>query len=134
MFERPPGLDGGKVLILAGPDSFTASYVKRALALVDIPVTAPGEAPDAAYSRMDAEEWDSIIGCIAVDVGAARFPDFDYRSRAIPCLFVGSCCGAWLAGPYSWLCPPVASYQVVEALGAILPKPAEAADAMPASR
>jgi len=121
MLERPPGLKGGKVLILAGSDSFTACYVKRTLDLVGVPVTAPPEAPKAAFVRLSTEEWSSIIGCIAVDVGPALFADVERGARAIPCLFVGSCCGAWFPGPYAWICPPVASYQVVEALGAIMP-------------
>ena len=39
MLERPPSLDGGKVLILGGPESFTACYIKRALECIGVPVT-----------------------------------------------------------------------------------------------
>jgi len=121
MLERPPGLEGGKVLILASADSFTAAYVKRTLETVGVPVTVPSDPPNTAFVRLSAEEWSSIIGCIAVDVGPALFADVEHGARAIPCLFVGSCCGGWFPGPYAWICPPVASYQVVEALYALMP-------------
>jgi len=118
--ERPPSLEGGKVLILAGADSFTAAYVKRTLESIGVAVTTPAEPPRAAFTHLADEEWGSIIGCIAVDVGPALFADVEHCARAIPCLFVGSCCGGWFPGPYAWICPPVASYQVVEALGAMM--------------
>jgi len=32
-------------------------------------------------------------------------------------VFVGQDPGDWFAGPYSWLCPPFAAFQVIELLG-----------------
>lgn len=117
--ESLAGLGDGKILLLAGPSSFTAAYVRRSLDFLHIPVLSPPGPPSEAFAQLTAEDWRSVTGCIAADVGPALFADVTAEARRIPCLFVGCTCGGWYPGPYAWLKPPVASYQLVETLCAI---------------
>lgn len=110
----------GKILLLAGPSSFTASYIKRSLDFVGIQVLSPPGPPSEAFATLTPEDWASVVGCIAADVGPAMFADIVRDARAVPCLFVGSCCGGWFPGPYAWLTPPLAPFQMIDALQKML--------------
>ena len=49
--------------------------------------------------------------------GRAMLDTLSVQQRDIPFVFVGADPGEWFAGPYSWLCPPFAAFQVIEVLG-----------------
>lgn len=115
------GLGEGKILLLAGPSSFAAGYIKRSLEFVGIPVLSPPGSASEAFAQLTEEDWASVIGCIAADVGPALFADITKGARFVPCLFVGSCCGGWFPGPYAWLTPPFAPFQILDALAAMRP-------------
>jgi hypothetical protein len=115
--NAPFNLRQGNVLLLAEPDSFSASYIRRSLELFGVPVLAPQGAPEAALAALDPAEWMSVSACIAVDLGKAMFDALSPQQREIPFVFIGQDPGDWFAGPYSWLCPPFAAFQVVEMLG-----------------
>ena len=117
--EAQVGPGEGKILLLAGPSSFTAAYLKRSLDFLGIPVLSPPGPPNEAFANLTPEEWNGVIGCIAADVGPALFADIAADARGIPCLFVGYSCGGWFPGPYAWLQPPFASYQLIETLRAM---------------
>lgn len=114
------GLSEGKILLLAGPSSFIAGYIKRSLDFVGIPVLSPPGTPSEAFAALTEDDWASVTGCIAADVGPALFADIAKDARLIPCLFVGGCCGSWFPGPYAWLAPPLAPFQMLDALDAML--------------
>lgn len=115
--NAPFSLRQGNVLLLAQPDSFSGSYIRRSLEMFGVPVLAPQGPPESALAGLDPAEWLSISACIAVDMGRAMFDSLSAQQREIPFVFVGQDPGDWFAGPYSWLCPPFAAFQVVEALG-----------------
>ena len=105
----------GKILLLSPPGSFNAAYIRRSLEFFGIPVLAPAGPATEAYANLDPAEWLTISACVAVDLGKALFADLT-QQRQVPFLFVGNDPGSWFPGAYSWLCPPFASFQVVDAL------------------
>ena len=115
--NAPASLREGKILLLAGPQSFNASYIKRSLDLFGVPVLAPPGSPTEAFSALSPTDWMSVTACIGVDLGQALFADLAQQRCDVPFLFVGYDPGAWFPGPYAWLCPPFAAYQVIELLG-----------------
>ena len=115
--NAPFSLRQGNILLLAEPDSFSASYIRRSLEMAGVPVIVPQGSPESALEALDPGEWLSISACIAVDMGRALFDSLSARQREIPFVFVGADPGDWFAGPYSWLCPPFAAFQVIELLG-----------------
>jgi hypothetical protein len=115
--NAPLNLRQGKVLLLSGPGSFNASYIRHSLDMFGVAVLAPPGSPADAFSNLSPADWFSVTACIAVDLGEALLADFQQRRRDVPFLFVGYDPGAWLSGPYSWLSPPFAAYQVIELLG-----------------
>ena len=115
--NAPFSLRQGNVLLLAEPDSFSGSYIRRSLEMFGVPVLAPQGPPESALASLDPAEWLSISACIAVDMGRAMFDSLSAQQREIPFVFVGQHPGDWFAGSYSWLCPPFAAFQVVEILG-----------------
>ncbi|WP_420139364.1 hypothetical protein [Sphingomonas sp.] len=116
MMDGPAGLRAGRVLLLAPPGSFSAAYIKRSLQFYGVPVFTPTGDPIAAFAELDAEEWKTITACVVVDLGRALFADVTPQQPNVPFLFVGLEPGYWFPGPYSWLAPPFASHQVVDAL------------------
>lgn len=115
--DVPVNLRDGKVLLLAEPGSFNASYIRHSLELFGVPVLAPAGRATDAFSTLSPADWLSVTACIGVDLGHALFVDMAQRRREVPFLFVGYDPGAWFPGPYAWLCPPFAAYQVIEMLG-----------------
>jgi hypothetical protein len=115
--NAPFSLQQGNVLLLAEPDSFSAAYIRRSLEMFGVPVLAPEGPPESALASLDPAEWLSISACIAVDMGRTLLDALSPQQREIPFVFVGQQPGDWFAGPYSWLCPPFAAFQVVELLG-----------------
>jgi hypothetical protein len=128
--NAPFSLSQGHVLLLAEPQSFSAAYIRRSLELFGVKVIAPDVRPEQALASLDPAEWMSVSACIAVDLGQALFEMLSTQRREIPFIFVGQDPGAWFSGPYSWLCPPFAAFQVVERLGEMM---AAASAAMQAS-
>lgn len=115
--NAPFSLRQGNVLLLAEPDSFSASYIRRSLEMFGVPVLVPEGPPESALASLDPAEWLSISACIAVDMGKTFLDALAPQQREIPFVFVGQQPGDWFAGPYNWLCPPFAAFQVVELLG-----------------
>jgi hypothetical protein len=115
--NAPFSLQQGHILLLAEPESFSAAYIRRSLEMVGVPVIMPDGPPEAALASIDPAEWLHISACIAVDMGRALFDTLSAQQREIPFVFVGADPGDWFAGPYSWLCPPFAAFQVIELLG-----------------
>jgi hypothetical protein len=118
--NAPFNLTQGNILLLAEPESFSAAYIRRSLEMLGIPVIAPAEPPAQALASLDPAEWMSISACIAVDLGQAMFEMLSVQARDIPCVAIGQDPGQWLAGPYSWLAPPFAAFQVVEMLSGMV--------------
>jgi len=115
--NAPFSLRQGNILLLAEPDSFSASYIRRSLEMAGVSVVALDGPPEMALSSVDPAEWLNFSACIAVDIGKALLDNLSARQREIPFVFVGQDPGDWFAGPYSWLCPPFAAFQVIELLG-----------------
>jgi len=115
--NAPFSLRQGNILLLAEPDSFSGAYIKRSLEMFGVPVIVPEGPPEAALASLDPAEWLSVSACIAVDLGRAWLDNLSAQQREIPFVFVGADPVDWFAGPYSWLCPPFAAFQVVELLG-----------------
>jgi len=128
--NAPFSLTERHVLLLAEPQSFSAAYIRRSLELYGIKVIAPDLRPEQALASLDPAEWMSVSACIAVDLGQALFEMLSAQRREIPFVFVGQDPSAWFSGPYSWLCPPFAAFEVVERLGEMM---AAAGAAMQAS-
>jgi hypothetical protein len=118
--NRPANLREGRVLLLSPPNSFSAAYIKRSLQFCGVPVFTPPGDPIEAFAALDAEEWKTVTACVAVDLGRAMFADVSQQQPGVPFLFVGYEPGYWFPGPYSWLAPPFASHQVVDALTAMM--------------
>jgi hypothetical protein len=114
--NRPANLLEGRVLLLSPADSFNAAYIRRSLQFCGIPVFTPPGPPIEAFANLTPEDWQSVTACVVVDLGRAMFADVSPQQRGVPFLFVGYEPGCWFPGPYSWLCPPFASHQVVDAL------------------
>jgi hypothetical protein len=114
--NAPIDLRQGHILLLAEPDNFSAAYIRRSLEAFGVPVLAPEGPPAEALAGIDPAEWLHISACIAVDLGQAMFDAMSAQQRQIPFVFVGQDPGDWFAGPYSWLCPPFAGFQVIELL------------------
>jgi len=115
--NAPFSLRQGNILLLAEPDSFSASYIRRSLEMAGVSVVALDGPPEMALSSVDPAEWLNFSACIAVDIGKALLDNLSAQQREIPFVFVGQDPGDWFAGPYSWLCPPFAAFQVIELLG-----------------
>jgi len=115
--NAPFSLRQGNVLLLAEPDSFSASYIRRSLEMFGVPVLVPEGPPENAIASLDPAEWLSVSACIAIDMSKAIYDGLSAQQRQIPFVFIGQDPGEWFAGPYSWLCPPFAAFQVVELLG-----------------
>ena len=115
--NAPFSLQQGNVLLLAEPDSFSAAYIRRSLEMFGVPVLAPEGPPDTAVASLDPAEWLSVSACIAIDLSKSIYDSLSAQQREIPFVFIGQDPGEWFAGPYSWLCPPFAAFQVVELLG-----------------
>ena len=111
-----PALPRGKILLLAGPNSFNAAYLRHSLHFFSVPVIAPGGTVQEALTSLTPEDWASISACLAVDVSPGQIADTVGKVHDIPCLFVGYDPGAWYLGPYAWLSPPFASYQVIDTI------------------
>jgi hypothetical protein len=114
--NTPASLRQGKILLLAGPLSFNAAYIRRTLDFFGVPVLAPPGTAEEAFATLAPADWKSVTACVAVDLSHALFTDLSDRHKEVPFLFVGYDPVAWFAAPYSWLCPPFASYQVIETL------------------
>ncbi|WP_116091399.1 hypothetical protein [Sphingomonas crusticola] len=128
--DRPTQLLAGRVLLLSPPDSFNAAYIRRSLQLCGVPVLTPPGPPTEAFANLSPDDWASITACVVVDLGRAMFADVSPKQRDVPFLFVGYEQGSWFPGPYSWLCPPFASYQVVDALTAMVKAAGSTMEAM----
>ena len=115
--NAPFSLQQGNVLLLAEPDSFSAAYIRRSLEMFGVPVLAPEGPPESAVASLDPAEWLSVSACIAIDLSKSIYDNLSAQQREIPFVFIGQDPGKWFAGPYSWLCPPFAAFQVVELLG-----------------
>ena len=118
--NAPVSLRKGNILILSQPDSFSAAYIRRSLDAFGVPVIARSAAPEDALTGMDPAEWLTVSACIAVDLGQSLFETLAAQQRDIPFVFVGQDPGASFGGPYSWLSPPFAAFQVIEALGEMM--------------
>jgi len=115
--NAPFSLRQGNILLLADPDSFSASYIRRSLEMAGVSVVALDGPSETALAGLDPAEWLNFSACIAVDIGKAMLDTLSAQQREIPFVFVGADPGDWFAGPYSWLCPPFAAFQVIELLG-----------------
>src|SRR3954466_16085554 len=115
--NAPFSLQQGNILLLAEPDSFSGSYIRRSLEMAGVSVVALDGPPETALASLDPAEWFNFSACIAVDMGKAMLDSLSAQQRQIPFVFVGQDPGDWFAGPYSWLCPPFAAFQVIELLG-----------------
>ena len=115
--NAPFSLRQGNILLLAEPNSFSASYIRRSLEMAGVSVVALDGPPEIALASVDPAEWLNFSACIAVDIRKAMLDTLSVRQREIPFVFVGADPGDWYAGPYSWLCPPFAAFQVIELLG-----------------
>jgi len=115
--NAPFGLKQGKVLLLAEPESFSAAYIRRSLEMFGVPVIAPDGPPDEALAGFDPAQWISVSACVAVDLGQAMLEALSLQQREIPFVVIGQNPGQWFSGPYQWLSPPFAAFQVVELLG-----------------
>jgi hypothetical protein len=115
--NAPFSLRQGNILLLAEPDSFSAAYIRRSLEMAGVNVVALDGSPEMALAGLDPAEWLNFSACIAVDIGRAMLDTLSAQRRDIPFVFVGADPGDWFAGPYSWLCPPFAAFQVIELLG-----------------
>jgi len=115
--NAPFSLRQGNILLLAEPDSFSAAYIRRSLEMAGVNVVALDGSPEMALAGLDPAEWLNFSACIAVDIGQAMLDTLSAQRRDIPFVFVGADPGDWFAGPYSWLCPPFAAFQVIELLG-----------------
>jgi len=115
--NAPFSLRQGNILLLAEPDSFSAAYIRRSLEMAGVNVVALDGSPEMALAGLDPAEWLNFSACIAVDIGKAMLDALSAERRDIPFVFVGADPGDWFAGPYSWLCPPFAAFQVIELLG-----------------
>ena len=114
--NAPASLRQGKILLLAGPLSFNAAYIRRTLDFFGVPVLAPAGTAEDAFASLSPADWKSVTACVAVDLTHAMFTDLSEQHKEVPFLFVGYDPIAWLTAPYSWLSPPFASYQVIETL------------------
>ena len=115
--NAPFSLRQGNILLLAEPDSFSAAYIRRSLEMAGVNVVALDGSPEMALAGLDPAEWLNFSACIAVDIGQAMLDTLSAQRRDIPFVFIGADPGDWFAGPYSWLCPPFAAFQVIELLG-----------------
>ena len=115
--NAPFSLQQGNILLLADPESFSAAYIRRSLEMAGVSVVALDGPPETALAGIDPAEWLNFSACIAVDIGKAMLDTLSAQQRDIPFVFVGADPGDWFAGPYSWLCPPFAAFQVIELLG-----------------
>ena len=115
--NAPFSLRQGNILLLAEPDSFSAAYIRRSLEMAGVNVVALDGSPEMGLAGLDPAEWLNFSACIAVDIGQAMLDTLSAQRRDIPFVFVGADPGDWFAGPYSWLCPPFAAFQVIELLG-----------------
>jgi hypothetical protein len=115
--NAPFSLRQGNILLLAEPDSFSASYIRRSLETAGVNVVALDGPPEMALAGLDPAEWLNFSACIVVDIGKAMLDALAAQQREIPFVFVGADPGDWFASPYSWLCPPFAGFQVIELLG-----------------
>lgn len=113
----PFSLKQGNVLLLAEPDNFSASYIRRSLEMAGVTVVAPDRSTEELLAGLDPTEWLNFSACIAVDIGKAILDTLAAQQREIPFVFIGADPVDWFAGPYSWLCPPFAGFQVIELLG-----------------
>ena len=113
----PFSLKQGNVLLLAEPDNFSASYIRRSLEMAGVTVVAPDRSTEELLAGLDPTEWLNFSACIAVDIGKAILDTLAAQQREIPFVFIGADPIDWFAGPYSWLCPPFAGFQVIELLG-----------------
>lgn len=110
----------GNILLLAEPESFSAAYIRRSLEMFGVSVIVPAGRPEQALASFDPAQWMSVSACIAIDLGQAALETLSMHRREIPFVIVGQDPGQWLTGPYRWLCPPFAAFQVVELLGQML--------------
>jgi len=115
--NAPFSLQQGNILLLADPGSFNASYIRRSLEMVGVSVVVPEGSLEEGLASLDPAEWLNFSACIAVDIGQAMLDTLAAQQRKIPFVFVGGDPGDWFGGPYSWLCPPFAAFQVIELLG-----------------
>jgi hypothetical protein len=114
------GAETGKILLLSEPGSFTAVYIRRYASLFGIPLIESSGDPRESFANLTAEDWESLCGCIAADVGPALYANIATGAKQIPCLFVGFAGGGWFPGPYAWLAPPFSSCQIIETLFAMM--------------
>ena len=115
--NAPIGLRQGNILLLAEPESFSAAYIRRSLEMAGVSVVTLDGPLETALASIDPAEWLNFSACIAVDIGKAMLDSLSAQQREIPFVFIGQDPGDWFAGPYSWLCPPFAAFQVIEMLG-----------------
>jgi len=115
--NAPIGLRQGNILLLAEPESFSAAYIRRSLEMAGVSVVTLDGRLETALASIDPAEWLNFSACIAVDIGKAMLDSLSAQQREIPFVFIGQDPGDWFAGPYSWLCPPFAAFQVIEMLG-----------------
>jgi hypothetical protein len=128
--NAPFGLNQGNILLLSRPESFSAAYIRRSLEMCGIAVVVPDGTPEQALASLDPAEWLNFSACIAVDLGQAFLEMLPAQRGNLPFVFVGEDPGQWFGGPYSWLAPPFAAFQVMEVLGEMI---ARASAAMRAS-
>lgn len=128
--NAPFSLNQGNILLLSRPESFSAAYIRRSLEMCGIAVVVPEGPPEQALASLDPAEWLNFSACIAVDLSQALFEMLSAQRRELPFVFIGEDPGQWFGGLYSWLTPPFAAFQVMEALGDMI---ARASAAMQAS-
>lgn len=115
--NAPFSLQQGNILLLADSESFSGAYIRRSLEMAGVTVVAPDGSAEDMLAGLDPAEWLNFSACIAVDMGKAILDTLSAQQREIPFVFVGADPVDWFAGPYSWLCPPFAAFQVIELLG-----------------
>lgn len=115
--NAPFSLNQSNILLLSRPESFSAAYIRRSLELCGIPVVVLEGTPEQALASLDPAEWLNFSACIAVDLGQAFLNMLPVQGRDLPFVFIGEDPGQWFGGPYRWLAPPFAAFQVMEILG-----------------
>lgn len=115
--NAPVSLSDGKILLMAGPESFAAGYVRRSLDRLGViaVATEPGSAAAAAY--IGSPEGRSVRACLIADLDPAVAADLAEREPEVPMLFIGEAATRDLPASCRILKRPFASYQVVELLG-----------------
>jgi len=112
--DAPASLTNGKVLLLSGPASFAAAYVRRSLDRLGIATVSTG--PGAATHHEARDDWRSATVCVLVDLDISVVRAVAGRQPDLPVLVIADAPDEGLPASCRALRPPFASYQVVELL------------------